>query len=233
MKPDVVFCIGPLAKRDEFQYALRSLRHIEHGNVWIVGHRPTWVRNVIYVPFRRPEKWKMLTDVWHAIAEIDDLSPTFYYSEDDYFITKPVAGTIPNYYVNTLRERVALQHERGKQGTGWTKSLEATLEVLQAHGHDDPLMYDVHIPMLVEKATIPLHMDDGTRPLRFRTLIGAVSTNPSVLLTEDVKTVRPDSFARVKALDQGFQSSSERSFQISGVEAYMADLLPEKSPYER
>ena len=232
MKPDVVFCIGPSVGRDEFQYALRSLDNLEHGEVWIVGHKPKWVRNVIHVPFDGGAKWQALNDVWRVIASVSDITERFYYSEDDYFITKPVEGEIPNYYLDTLDERVLALDEAGASG-GWSQSLRATREVLVKAGIPHPISFDVHIPMLVEKERIPLHLDDGSRPLRYRSLVGNFASRPPKRISTDVKTVSPEECQRVHGLGLGFLSSNEATFESSGVKAVLAELFPNPSRYER
>src|SRR5690606_29628433 len=46
--PDVVYIVGP-GRREWLRWSLRSLRNLRHRHVWVVGMRPSWVRNVGYI----------------------------------------------------------------------------------------------------------------------------------------------------------------------------------------
>jgi hypothetical protein len=227
---DVVFIIGPHGPRDEFQYALRSLSLLPHRDVWIIGHKPEWVQNVAHYPYVEPRKWWALHDGFKLIADIGDLSDEVVYSEDDYFIVRPVED-IPNYYRGTLAEKVKRADVENRHG-GWSNSLRDTLANLRNNGFPDPLSFDVHIPMVVDRETIPLNFDDRSNPLRWRDLVGAVSHRPPVEVGLDVKHTTPAELSAGLKVTPGFLSSNERTFASSGVRAYLQQLFPDPSPYE-
>jgi len=223
---DVVIVVEPRVQRDELQYALRSLDMIPHGRVFMVGGRPPWVQNVYHVPYKVTEKWTALTNVWRDVIPTLNLTGEFIYTEDDYFILDPV-DDIPNYHSpKTLRERC---QSDSKGNGGWGKSMKNTLALLEANGYDDPLSFDVHIPMVVERDRIPTW--DLTEPwLRYRSLIGNTATRPAVPIRRDVKVGTLKAAKDVRPL--GFLSSSDRTFHESA-KLILRDIFPERCRYEK
>ena len=41
--PDIVYFVKPSEDNDELKYSLRSLKNLNHGQVYLVGYRPSWV----------------------------------------------------------------------------------------------------------------------------------------------------------------------------------------------
>ncbi len=51
-KPDVFYPVIEAADDNiELRYSLRSLENTPHGDVYIIGHKPLWVQNVVHIPF--------------------------------------------------------------------------------------------------------------------------------------------------------------------------------------
>lgn len=204
---------------------------VPHRDVWIIGHKPDWVTNVAHYPYEESRKWWALHDGFKLIAQIGDLSDEILYSEDDYFIVQPVED-IPNYHRGTLTEKVKRADRENRYG-GWSNSLRDTLTNLRANGHPDPLSFDVHIPMVVERALIPLGFDDRSAPLRWRDLVGATSTRPPVEVGLDVKHTTQTELEAGLKVTPGFLSSNERTFRTSGVRRHLQNLFPNPSLYEK
>jgi hypothetical protein len=233
MPPDVVFIVKEQVRRPELQYALRSWSLVPHGTVWFVGGKPEWVRGVEHVPFPDSSpKWDNIAEKAKSLATLDGLSEFFYYTEDDYFILQP-QDQIPAYTrPETLNDYVADYEKKNKKLSGWAKYLQTTRNVLHAAGVDDPYSFDVHIPLLMEKSAIPVHLDNG-KAMSWRSLTGNMMGHTPVPVTVDVKSPSRRHWEKVKAADVGFLSSSEGTFKRSGVQAYLAGLFPDYSPYEK
>lgn len=234
MERDVVFCIAPGVKRPELQYALRSLTMIPHRRVFFIGGMPDWVVDVEHVPLPQKGKWQDLTRMWDLIPTMD-LTPEFIYTEDDYFILKPVTD-IPNYHAKReLKNKVDWnkKYPRGSIPFTWAGSLRATYDLLVANGIKHPLSFDVHIPMIVEKDRIPHAWDPGNIPLRYRDLIGNTATREPVEIIRDVKCSTLNNTAAVLDLDLGFLSSSDQTFVKAGVETALRGVHPEPCRYEQ
>ena len=231
--PDVVFIVRELVRRPELQYALRSWSLVPHGQVWMVGGCPSWVQNVNHVPFPdHPDKWQNISDKARSLATLDGLADWFYYTEDDYHILAPV-DVIPLYRHETpLKPRVEEYRKRRKREPkgGWEGYLAATLRVLQNAGIEDPDSFDVHVPMLMEKARMPIHLKTP-RPVSWRSLYGNFAEREPVTIDTDVKTGAGGDMKRKAAT--GFLSSSEGTFRRSGIEALLAARFPVPCQYER
>src|SRR5690554_4826136 len=90
---DVVYVVGQ--HTDELRYSMRSLRNVEHDQVWIVGTLPDWARNVRLIPAEdRYEKARNITEKMYAAASHPEVSDPFIYFNDDFFALKP--ASIPN-----------------------------------------------------------------------------------------------------------------------------------------
>lgn len=231
--PDVVFIVKEKVGRPELQYALRSLVNVPHGPVWLIGGRPEWVVNVQHVPFPDgKDKWKNISDKFKSLAALDDLSGEFIYTEDDYFILKPVSD-LPNFvHPQTLNERVE-EYEKGSSRPlgGWKGYLQATRNALHKGGISEPESFDVHIPMLVEKNKIPLPMDTGAA-LSWRSMCGNTNGRDPVRVPIDAKTGSSTHLKKVRAAGLGFLSSTDGTFKKQ-VEPVLVPLFPDPCRYEK
>lgn len=235
MKPDVVFIVRERVRRPELQFALRSWSNVPHGTVWLIGGCPSWVQNVRHVPFPDGfDKWRNISDKFRSLATLGELSDWFYYTEDDYHILDPFPDGIPLYrHPTPLLPKVMEYRRRRKREPrgGWEGYLTATLDVLQNQaGIAEPESFDVHIPMLVEKARIPTHLKTPL-PVSWRCLYGNLCGHPSEPIDIDVKSGSKAKLGQKAAT--GFLSSSEGTFRRSGIEAILEARFPERCRYER
>jgi len=201
---------------------------VPHGTVWFVGGKPGWVRNVNHVPFPdHQDKWKNISDKARSLASLEGLAEEFYYTEDDYFILKPV-DQIPNYIrAVSLNDYVDGSKRKRVPRGGWWGYMANTRDVLHKNGVAEPASFDVHIPMLWRKSEMPIHWKTPG-PVSWRSLIGNTRTTERILI-EDVKV----SAARyMKRTEIGFASSSDGTFRKL-VEPIVHGLFPEPCRYEQ
>jgi len=227
-EPDVVFALGPRVGRVELQYALRSLSNLAHGRVWLIGGNPGWVVNTTHVRFHDgSDKWKNIANKWRMLPSLEALSERFVYTEDDYFILEPVEELSAFVHPMGLDARVK-HYRRSRSGVGgWL--LEAR-NALAAGGYHDCPSFEVHVPMLVEKSRIPLHLYAG-RSMSWRSPVGATSGREPVLMARDVKVTKAE--ALPGAVATGFLSSSESTFKRCGAQALLHGLFPDPCRYEK
>ena len=230
MERDVVFIVREHPARDELQYALRSLINVPHDTVWLIGGKPDWVRNVQHVPFPDGNKWKNISDKFKSLATLDGLSEKFIYTEDDYYILRPLDRLPSLSRPRSLNAYVESRIRRKPPPNEWTSYLKNTRDALHAAGIADPVSFDVHVPMYVHKSEIPLHWDPGV-PVSWRSMCGNFDGRDHQPMAADVK-VRSRKKLR-RAVATGFLSSKETTFKRSGIEKYLDALLPDFSPYEK
>lgn len=217
---------------DELKYTLRCLdkNFPAHGTVWIVGYKPGWLKNVEYIPGNNQGgHWN--TNVYRnilAAAEHPDIPDEWLILNDDFFITQAVER-IPVHYWGPLTKQCSGIRRQPK--TWWHHSLLLTLEVLQDAGYTDPISYEVHCPLPVNKqgmADVLRKFADIERngiPVQWRTVYGVVNQVGGTQIRD------------CKARHGGgpiltpFHSTSDASFRH--YRRYFATRYPTPSRYEK
>ena len=79
---DILIPLGTGSRHDnlELRYCLRSIeKHLKGvGNIFIVGEKPEWIKNVIHIPFKdNPNNWNRARNIYDKIlAGINYIEPT-------------------------------------------------------------------------------------------------------------------------------------------------------------
>lgn len=146
---DVVY-ICRAGRNEELRYSLRSLRNFPHDRVWVVGGRPAWYAGrYVRVP-PKPNKYEHGRANLQAIVRNGDISEGFVLFNDDFFVIRSIEE-LPVLHAGPLAELVDKVQSFAPEAR-YTKMLARTLEVLQGEGISDPLSYNLHVPMRMEKA---------------------------------------------------------------------------------
>lgn len=150
---DVVYPIGDGSKMDNFElrYSLRSIEAnlADLRDVIIVGKKPTWVKNVISIPFTDPYKNNKAANIISKIMRsciISDISEQFIRMSDDQYILKPMdsSSMIPVYNWDMNK------YEKWDNNNRWHSLLKRTRDYLKSKDLDC-FNYETHIPMIVDK----------------------------------------------------------------------------------
>lgn len=176
----------------ELFYSLRSFRNVRHRNIYLVGDKPSWYKgHHIEVEHY---KWLNAYTVHNqenkirAACELPELSENFILSNDDFFIMKPVI--LKQYHRGFLKDHIAQRNKRDQ----YQRSLVQTLELLNRMGIENPLSFELHVPMIMNKdKRLQLSYDmetwlkRGYIPL-FRSLYGNLHIDNAEYMS-DVKNV--------------------------------------------
>lgn len=165
---------------EELRFALRTLEenYPGHGDIWIVGYKPNWLVNVNFIPGNGYRGNNNVYRNMLATAEHPDIPDDFLAWNDDFLITAPIAD-IPVYYHSRLTDQIAPIKTR--PGTWWHRSLILTHKVLQRVGYQDPLSYELHLPLPVQKAGMAnalrqfVDVNENGIPPQWRTLYGNIN----------------------------------------------------------
>lgn len=227
MPPDVVYIVrdGP---NEELRYSLRSLINLPHGRVWIVGGGPDWLTGVgrIKVEQYRSKHENGVRNIRAAIAHPDVANP-FVLFNDDFFVVQPL-DTVPVLHNGPLADRIT----NDALGPSYQRMLRDTQRLLQRHGHDDPLCYDLHVPMTLDKPALTEALDacNGAQILyqtvygNLRQVGGTYSVNAKVhASTDDIQRPIPDG---------PFWSTNDKSFREDEIGRRIRAAFPEPSRYE-
>lgn len=223
--PDVVYVLRETHDDNaELRWSLRSLVNVPHGQVWIVGHLPKWATGVNHLPRAQDGRSKYDIQRRHMAkaCRTGGVSDMFYLFNDDFFVVAPVAR-VPVWHRGPM-----LQVHQQSGRSRWLSGIRETAQLLRKWGIEDPLSYELHVPMPVAKAA----MDDalGRIPtvrhgVQMRSVYGNVAGIGGVL-AEDVKN---------RALSAGcpFVSTSDRSWSEHRIGADVRALFPEPGRYEK
>jgi hypothetical protein len=210
-------------ENEELRYSLRSLKNIDHGRVWVFGGAPAWLTGVEFVETDQSGVKRVNT---HAALKLacahPDISDEFILMNDDFFIVE--SCDIPVAHMGSLTEAKA-DYAARYPNSNYTQWLNGTAAVLTAQGIDDPLSYELHIPMVFDKALLGEILTTYDTPgLLYRTIYGNLLGIGGVQMA-DVKV-----YDGKQAVPHGpFISSVETSFPA--VEPVLRYLLPDESPH--
>jgi hypothetical protein len=231
--PDIVYPVRKGEWNEELRYSLRSLSNLPHGRVWIVGHKPSWVRvkqtgqpGVRYWP--RPQRSSKYRNANESLVEVateigNSLTSPFLLFNDDFYVMKPIEW-VPTLHMGRLAEVIELYRKRHHTGAYW-RGMVSTYRLLQEHGISDPLSYELHVPMPIWREPLLKAWEIGKslEVLHIRTVMG----NLMGLGGEQSQDVKAYGRREVEALLQGpFFSSNDM------VPAVIRDRFKEPSPYE-
>jgi len=216
---DVVYLIKRSRNNEELRFSLRSLKHLPHGRVWIVGHTHRWLTNVTHIPVEQNPGQKWQSQVWNlqAACQHPDVSERFVMFNDDFFVMKPVSE-VPVLHGGPMSALV-------KQGKAeWRHRFRETFE----HCGPDALTYDgIHTPMTFDKERLTQVLADIGDKMLFRSVYGnryrvggTFTTNTKVSGEEQPP-------------DRTLLSTSDRSFKHYPVGQHIRRQFPEPSPYEQ
>lgn len=221
---DVVYIVKPGDNNPELRYSLRSLANMPHGAVYMVGHKPKWVQGVEHIPGNAltVKEHNVHDNLRRACAALN--ADRFIVMNDDFYVMQPVRA-LTAAHRGSLAQHVAKLDLK----TSWGRSLAVTFAVLIKEGFVDPLSYELHRPVLMERdklaEVLEIGLEQETWP-QWRTMYGnwwKVRAN-----------VAPDVKLRTSA--QGiptgpFVSTDDHTFRL--LRPYLDAVFPSAGRYER
>lgn len=206
---DVVYLVGENRDHEQLRWSLRSLRHLGHGRVWIVGHRPPWIRNIVHVPtVQAGTAFANTTAGVLAACLHPDMPERFALFNDDFYAVAPT--TVPTWHRGPVATQRSYRPRRGV--AAHREGMQATVWLLDQWGHPDPLDYDIHVPLPVHRRTMRTVLDAAAparvAALHKRTLYGNVARiggtrHPDVKVA-DRRTTWPDDACWVSTTADSF-----------------------------
>lgn len=168
--------VGPGERAETLRYSLRSIdRHMPGVEVFIAGHKPSWVRGVTHIPVPQQRKsWANVSRVLRVACTHPEVPDEFVLLNDDFFALSRVSEVPPLLHTGPLER---LSDHRGWSGGWYGDALANTRALLSRWGITDALSYDrVHQPLPVHRDTMQhvLHRASSVRPVLHRSLYGNI-----------------------------------------------------------
>lgn len=227
---DIVIPVREGGSGESLRYALRSMAaNLPHRRVWLVGYRPPWAGGVEHIPTRQAgnTKYRNTTAALRAACEHPDVSATFLYCNDDFFVMERQEA-MPVFHRGPVREVEAYYATRGNGS--YLRGLRETRDLLVSLGHEDPISYELHVPLPVTKAGMLHALDVGGHldVLHKRTAYGVLAGIGGTRM-RDVKVLhRGPNFNT----SSPFLSTMPDSFTNGTVGRLIRSTFRRPSPYE-
>jgi hypothetical protein len=224
---DVVYINRPGDENEELRYSLRSLRNLPHDRVFIVGYSPVWVRGCESITVDRANG-KHVSAERNLIAACNSLevSDPFYVFNDDFYVMRPMEQ-IPTLHEGPLDQVI----EAHREGSAYRFAMKATYDRLLEIGIPEPLGYELHTPMLIEKLGMQMALSLGPKIIGMhnRTMYGNLMEVGGAQ-TADVKVYPNDKSKSYEAWP--LLSTSDRTFKYHPIGRYIRESFPDPSRYE-
>lgn len=231
---DLVVPVRVAPSHEELRYALRSwCSNLPHARVWLIGHRPHWVSGEVgHIPTDQTglTKWQATTLAVRAACEHPEVSERWLLMNDDFFTVQPLPDGMPVLHRGPLREVESRRLNRGGRDE-YGAGLTAARERLEELGYDEPLCYEHHSPLPVEKAGMLRALEVGAGlDIAKRSVYGAVAGLGGTF-AEDVKIAwrRPQGYGPQSV----FVSTMPDAFTNGYVGKFIRDRFDEPCRYEK
>lgn len=212
------------SRSDEIVYALRSLKNIKHGDVWVIGDHPKL--KVKHIPLI--QSIDVALNTYRALGlavNNPDISDEFIFMHDDMFIMKPIED-IPVHHRGYYRDVIG-KYQGKHIRNYYTRRMQKTYQVLQKLGIDDPLCYELHIPFVISKSKWKKVAQYITPELNKLSMYGNLCSIGGTKI-KDVKVRTKD------WIPQGaFASSHDTTFRTNSLGKLVRELFPDMSEYEK
>lgn len=224
---------------EELRYSFRSLRNISHANVFVVGEKPGWVVNAAYIPVEqsktKDENWAMNM---RAALSNPLLSEEFVLMNDDFFLMKPI-DEIPNLNFGFIKDVIAGYDTRYPEGSTYITFMKDAYSQLIEMGYTQPVSYELHIPMVINKSKARKIFEENEIVKNFRSMYGNLHNEPGtttpdvkVFLNQDHNSSAYNKDPLTYLKEQIFLSATGGSFKRGPVGDYVRLQFPDKSRFE-
>jgi hypothetical protein len=232
---DIVYIVKEAEKNEALRYSLRSLKNIEHDDVYIIGYKPSWVKNVIHIERqqRLHTKYQNVTRNIYLASQTESISDDFVYMDDDYYIMREIDEIYPQHR-GDIDSMIKFNEDQGTKI--YVKGYTDTRDRLRELGIEYPKSYELHIPIVYNKKKLRdvLELNDNyavnAKIFHIRSFYSNYY-NVGGQHMNDVKVHWPSQDRLNWMLGKRYLSSSgdkPQGFLLK----YLKELFPDKSQYE-
>ena len=225
---DIVYVCRP-GDNEELRYSIRSVvKNIKHDNIWLVGNKPKWYSGKFLPVPDTGNRYENIRNAIESVSINSDISEDFLFMNDDFFILKPLTE-IPVFHGGLLIDKINNYIDL----TGinrYVKMLMNTHRFLLRHGIKDPLDYDIHVPMQMNKTNLTKIIRKKHFP---RSMYGNIF-NIGGTEIKDVKIYPRTSnlYPKSYSIDASTTYLSTLDSSFEGVFGLLQDMFRDKTEYE-
>jgi hypothetical protein len=219
----------------ELRYCLRSIeKHLSGvGNIFIIGHCPDWVQNVIHIPAEEDPRNRFrdrnIMNKMVAACKDERVSNDFLMVHDDHYLLADYeAGKFPYYHMGPMNE--------GYGQYGDTK--KNTVSILCREINDQINNYDAHCPIVFNKQrfrfTVPNVGWERWYGYCLKTLYCVMNGIEGEYM-DDIKIRLPLTADGIMSMLKGrlWFSIGDRCWAPNGMKEVLQTLFPTPSKYEK
>jgi hypothetical protein len=215
---------------EELRYSIRSVVHsFPKARVWVVGGKPDWYTGHYIEVDQSRNKYANALNNLLEICNSKDILDTFVLMNDDFFILKKIKE-IKNFHGGLLLDKINRYKKINETSTYITK-LTLTDNKMRAKGIENPLDYELHAPMVMEKDKLKNVITKYSLCL-WRSAYGNIY-NIGGDQIEDVKIYSNKKYNN-KSIELNkeyiFISTEDNSFNL--IKDSLQSLFPDKSAFE-
>ena len=200
---------------EELRYSIRSVvESFPDSKIWVVGGKPTWYTGNYIEVIQNLSKYRNAIENLKALCNSEEISDKFVLMNDDFYIVKNI-DSIKDYHGGPLLEKINL-YQKLNSNSNYTRKLAATYKKIKSLGIENPLDYELHVPMVMEKEKLKQTLQNNYQFL-WRSIYGNVF-NVGGEQMEDVKVYVKGPLVlksyNIKKDDHIYLSSADTSFDI-------------------
>jgi hypothetical protein len=224
MKPLTFVYVCRPGENEELRYSIRSVLHFfPNAEIWVIGQKPDWYCGS-YMGLKEYPKSKhhSVYQNLKLIASAEHLPDEIIIMNDDFFFVKKI-DKIQHYCSGRLINKV-LMYEKMFPKSSYTKRLRKAYEYLKKNGIQNPIDYELHVPMKVSRSKLAESLKHS---IPWRSAYGNLFKVPGIRI-RDVKTYSKGSSEvggyNYKSEKYPFLSTDEQSF--NEIKDYLSKKFP-------
>jgi hypothetical protein len=168
---------------EELRYSLRSVaKNAPAGRVWLVGGKPDWYTGDFIPVQSTSSKYSNARNNLEAIVNSKEISENFVLMNDDFYFMKKV-DKVDMFHGGRLIDKIR-RYRQISPSNGYNQMLITTHRRLVRSGVRDPMDYELHVPMPMDKSGLARALETN---VLWRSSYGNLVHNSVGIVSEDVK----------------------------------------------